>query len=355
MRTFRVLSLDGGGMRGLYTATYLDCLAAAFAKRRGVPKLDIGKAFDLIVGTSTGAILGCAIANGVPLDKVSELYRKHGEAIFPLPLPSPHFLTVGRDLSKRGEKLNQGEKALRAALESCFGSATLGQMYKARQIALAVPSVELEHHQSFVFKTPHLSGSMRRDDDYRLVDVCLASTAAPIYRSMAAVDTPGHAEAFRVFVDGGLWANNPVLVGLVDALQLTSSGDRIDIFCMGTCPRPAGEFIGKSDVHRGLKEWNFGGNVATLAMDAQEFAYDKIAQLLAPHLDRKCNAMRFPRGDVPGEMMQYLELDDTRPEAARALVAQAHRDVEMTNSLSNNPNDYGGRLVRELFMEMPVW
>ena len=58
---FRVLSIDGGGMRGIYTATYLDALERAFATRRNLPGgLDIGKAFQLIVGTSTGAVIGVA-------------------------------------------------------------------------------------------------------------------------------------------------------------------------------------------------------------------------------------------------------------------------------------------------------
>ena len=60
----RVLSLDGGGMRGVYSAEYLAALSDAFAKKRNVAELDLGGAFDLVVGTSTGAILACGIAAG---------------------------------------------------------------------------------------------------------------------------------------------------------------------------------------------------------------------------------------------------------------------------------------------------
>ncbi len=359
MKTLRVLSLDGGGMRGLYTATYLDCLCKAFSKRRNVAELDFGKAFDLIVGTSTGAILACAIANGVPLSTGIELYRQHGKAIFPRPLPSDEgtigmWIQIRSDLKNRSDALQAGNDALQTALNSCLGDATLGQLYRARGIALAIPAVELEHHHGFVFKTPHIPGSMRRDDDYTLVEVCMASSAAPIYRSLAALDTPGQQGAFRVFVDGGLWANNPVLVALVDAMDMTTEGDRIEIYCMGTCPRPSGEFIGKADVHRGLQEWKFGGAVASLGMDAQEFAYDNIVRMLKPHLARDCHIMRFPRGQVPGEMLQYLDLDDTRDEAGRALMAQAQKDAEMTNSRSNDDKDYEGSLIKRLFMNMPT-
>ncbi|MBU6410221.1 MAG: patatin-like phospholipase family protein, partial [Verrucomicrobia bacterium] len=83
----RVLTLDGGGMRGLYTATVLDVLAKHFAARRGVGALDIGKGFDLIVGTSTGGILATALAYGHPLKRVMDLYRIEGPKIFTDPMP----------------------------------------------------------------------------------------------------------------------------------------------------------------------------------------------------------------------------------------------------------------------------
>lgn len=81
---FRVLALDGGGIRGLYTATLLDLLSEYFAPKseeQGSDKL--GKKFNLIAGTSTGGILAMGLAAGIPLRTIISLYIKAGEAIFP--------------------------------------------------------------------------------------------------------------------------------------------------------------------------------------------------------------------------------------------------------------------------------
>lgn len=330
---FRVLSLDGGGMRGTYTATYLDRVAAAFAQRRGVAAIDVGAAFDLIVGTSTGGIVACALAAGVPLADIVTLYLQNGSKIFSRRLPSG---AVGAlfDERKRQHALEVGTKALQNALADKFGAITLGQVYAMRGIGLAIPAVEMSQHRAWVFKTPHLKATTNhRDDNYSLVDVCLATTAAPIYRSMAAVDHPDNPSAgFNVFVDGGLWANNPVLIGLIDALDLTAPGQEIQIFCLGTCPMPAGEQILKSATHRGLGDWKYGGDAASLAVDAQQFAFDHMAKKIARHVNRSCTIIRFPSEKVPAALIPHLDLDETRAEAMRALINQARTDADMTNS-----------------------
>ena len=82
-RPYRVLSLDGGGMRGIYTAAFLARLTHHFARVRGESALDLGRGFDLITATSTGAIVGCALAIGRPMTEVVTLYREHGPKIFP--------------------------------------------------------------------------------------------------------------------------------------------------------------------------------------------------------------------------------------------------------------------------------
>ena len=350
---FRVLSLDGGGMRGTYTATYLNRVAAAFARRRLVPALDVGKAFDLIAGTSTGAIIACGLALGVPLPQMVDLYRKHGPAIFPRKLPSG-VLGVPGDLRRRPAAIRAGALALRAALADILGTTTLADVYHQRGIALAIPAIEMSQHRSWVFKTAHISTSMGRDDHYQLVDVCMATSAAPIFHSMAAVDHPDGGIGFNVFVDGGLWANNPVLVALIDALEVTNPGDRIEIFCLGTCPVPAGEQISRSELDRGLGEWKFGGLAAELSIDAQAFAFDNMARMFARHVDREVKIVRFPADKIPAALLPYLGLDDTRDEAMDALVNQARTDADMTNSRCGMPQDEDARLICSLFESAPV-
>ncbi len=327
-----MLSLDGGGMRGTYTATYLERVCEGFSKRRGVGTLDIGAAFDLIVGTSTGAIIGCGLAAGVQLSRMVELYTKHGAEIFKRPMPGG-AVSVFNDNRLRPAALSEGDAALRSALERVFQKTTVKEIYEERGIALAINAVEMSQHRAWVFKTPHLPNSNHRDDNYTLVDVCLATSAAPGFRSMAVIDHPDRGgQGYNVFVDGGLFANNPVVVALIEALDLTAPGQAIEVYCLGTCPMPAGEQIERKDAHRNLAGWRYGADAANLSIDAQQFAYDFMAKKLAQHVDRQCHIIRFPADKVPAALIPFLGLDDTRPEAIAALINQARTDADMTNS-----------------------
>jgi hypothetical protein len=354
-KPFRVLSLDGGGIRGIYTAAYLRSVSRMFAQKdeRGMP--DVGRAFDLIVGTSTGAIIACALAAAVPLDKVVRLYQENAAAIFKKPLRAGRLFGVPRLRSwfGRSQALARGTEVLRTALENTFGSITLGDVYKSRRIALAVTAVDMEQHRGWVFKTPHLPDTNHRDDDYSLVDVCLASSAAPLFRSLAVIDHVDGLDGYKVFADGGLWANNPVLVALVEALHLTEEDDRIEVFCAGTCAAPTGQNIAKDDVHRSLFKWKLGGEAAALSIDAQQTAVDNIARMLVPHLRRDCHVVRFPVGPVPAGVLRYLDLDESRPEGLAALISLARSDADATNSWCGRRDDYVGGLVSALFDDAP--
>ena len=354
IRPYRVLSLDGGGMRGIYMAAFLARLADQFARIRNEPALDFGRGFDLITGTSTGAIVGCALAVGRPMAEVVSLYREHGRKIF------PHRIAGKRSAvfrAARGSRyVRAGDKALRKALEGVLGNTTMLEVYRGRGISLSIPAVLMSGHRAWVFKKTPCSGV--RDDSYPLTDVCMATSAAPIFRSLAAIEDPNDPEGPRqVFADGGLWANNPIMVGLVDAMTIAEQGRTIEIFSLGTCPRPEGDDLDADSAHRSMLDWLLGANVPALSISAQEFAFDHMARLLANSITRcgrTVRAVRFPNRPVPASMMPYLGLDDTRPEAGRRLISQAHTDADLTKSVCDDPNSEDGRMIARLMNGLPA-
>ncbi|SDL24880.1 Patatin-like phospholipase [Geoalkalibacter ferrihydriticus] len=352
---FRVLSVNGGGMRGIYAATYLESLEKAFASRRDVQALDIGKGFDLIVGTSTGAIIGCGLVQGIPPSEMVKLYKENGAKIFPQKLPNKFGVDLFKQLLNRPKHLRQGEQALRTALTEAFGDTTVKQVWDDRQIALAVTAVKMSNYEPCVFKTPHNPDSTGRDNECTLVDICLASSAAPLFRSLAAIDHKNHGTC-NVFTDGGLWANNPVIVAITESLRILKDQGRddetVEVFCLGSCGKPEGNMIARDNLARGLIGWRFGGEAAQVSIAAQEYAYDFIAQELTKYFRRSVTVVNFPAGRVHGDLLEYLDLDETREVGLNALINKARDDAEKTNSFIRGDITYGP-MITELFESMP--
>lgn len=354
IKPYRVLSLDGGGMRGIYTAEFLERLTCYFARTRKEEALDLGKGFDLITGTSTGAIVACALAIGKPMSEVVDLYREHGPSIFPHRI-SGMLSALFRAFFLGAWVVRLGDVALRKALIDVLEGRTMLDVYQRRGISLSIPTVSMKTHRAWVFKKTPVSGP--RDELYPLVDVCMASSAAPIFRSLAAIDDPMAKHGLKqVFADGGLWANNPILVGLIDALQSAAPGQPIEIFSLGTCSRPEGEHIPPRKVHRSMLGWKLGADVAPLSITAQEFAFDNMARFLSNILTnagRPVKTIRFPKKDVPAETMPFLALDDARKTAMERLIQQANSDADITKSACDDPRNEDGRLVKALMMDLP--
>jgi len=348
--TYRVLSIDGGGMRGLYSVSYLEGLVSLAKKRFSTDLSDLGKEFNLIAGTSTGAILGGGLAAGISLSDIHTLYTAHGKRIFPKKLPKNKLALFFHQRAKLNKK---GDVALRQALKEAFGQATLASLYRDRQIGLVIPAVNCTTHKAWTFKTPHDPSSNKRDDEYSLVDVCLASSAAPIYRSLSTIKQPANPETMDVFADGGLWANNPVLVALIEALRNTSPEQSIEIYCLGTSPAPAGSVIDPNNPHWGLKEWHFGGRAIELALDSQAIVCDQMAEMLIQHLDRPVSIIRFPQPSISGEQGELLGLDNASKQSFSLLEQLATTAVDQTNQLINS-NDISGKHIAKLLGNIPV-
>lgn len=267
MATFRILSLDGGGIRGAFSAAFL-----AEIER----KLDIQLAdhFDLIAGTSTGGIIGIGLALGEPADRIVSFYQAKGPRVFErrrspntglmrralqwtvegaavgrggisgllVKLAAPFCgWVVDRCVARFGVDLNALLRTryepveLERALKEVFGSRTL----ESTKTRIIVPSVDLVSGQPVVFKSPHLPDACSRDGDYTAVEVAMATAAAPTYFPHVCL------RSGSAYCDGGLWANNPVLVAIAEAQRLfrtvRSSGqaddrtiDDIQVLSVGT-------------------------------------------------------------------------------------------------------------------------
>lgn len=136
-------------MRGIYTAAFLDRLLHQYAVIRGVEALDLGKGFDLISGTSTGAILGCAAAIGRPMSEIVRLYEENGRDIFPHRIKEGIISPVYRILEGfvGNRFIKWGDKALRRALDEQLRDVTMKDVYDRRGISLSIPTVSMESHR----------------------------------------------------------------------------------------------------------------------------------------------------------------------------------------------------------------
>lgn len=326
-------------MRGLYSARFLKYLANTEPDNN-----DLGKKFDLIAGTSTGAILGCALAKNIDLDKVIALYRQEGQKIFPKQFPSGKI----KMLLQRRSKLNaKGDKALRAALENVLGNTTFKQIYEERGIALAITSIDLESNSACVFKTPHNEDTNGRDNNRALVDACMATSAAPVFRSLAVLNDL-ESNAPRMFVDGGLWANNPVLVSLVEALRHSPPEIPIHIYSLGTLSLNSGGEINPMKPHWGIMGWDFGAKGLLLSMDVQSKAQDDMARMLAKEINREVKIIRFPEPEVSSKQEKYLSLDATSEEACDFLERKAQDAFNMLGQLRHDTNSVNAHLIDSL-------
>lgn len=204
---FRILSLDGGGLKGLFSAAVL----AELGRDLGVTVADC---FDLVVGTSTGGLIALGLGAGRSPDELVEFYVRRGPEIFPA--------KRSRMLAQAGRS-KHGPEPLRRALDDVLGGRLLGDSLKR----LVIPAYSLDENDVYVFKTPHHE-RLRRDGRETMVDVAMATTAAPTF-------LPASRLRNHRLVDGGVWANNPALVGVAEAVSMLGVPlDRIQVLSLGT-------------------------------------------------------------------------------------------------------------------------
>jgi uncharacterized protein len=297
-KPFRILSIDGGGIRGIFPAAVLSKLESRYAAEES-----IGRYFDLITGTSTGGILALALSIGKTAREVLELYERDGKKIFP-----PGTLTRYWRAVRSSALYRCDHTALRNALVGTLGARRLAEAH----CRLCVPSFEGHHGEVYIFKTPH-HPDYRIDAHSEMVTVGQATSAAPTY--FRAVDSGGYR-----YVDGGIWANDPVMIGLVDALACYSLDSRqIRILSLGCGNDPV--LVGKLKAIGGLIAWR---DAIFAAMNLQsQNAQGQAGLLVGPR-----NLVRVePRLSKPIGLDDWSRSIAELPSAAHAAVEASGADI----------------------------
>lgn len=354
---FRALAIEGGGMRCIYTSAYLNKLFQQPISNSKGPndELDVGKAFDLIAGTSSGAFIACGLASGISVSVIAESIRNMGKKVFPKQIPDMksacwmQYISLLWDFFWRKASLREGEKALKAELEKLFGNQTLGGLWSKRKIALAITAINMATHRAWVFKTPHIE-TKTRDNGYTLADVCMASSAAPIFRSLANIyDTDVNSpRTFKTFVDGGLAANNPILVALWDALELTDENQEIEIYCLSSNSPNNGDVILENQNYWSYKEWKFGSKVVDVALNAQNSLHIEMAKLFVKHLKRQVHIVEFPTTHFSVDISSKVKLDSHDEVVALALKQHAESDVDKIHQMMHKKDNENGMRIKGL-------
>lgn len=281
----RILCMDGGGIMGTLPASFLASLEEDLDR-------PIGEYFDLIAGTSTGGILAIGLAMGVPARDLLDLYVRRGPHIFGQSGGVLANLAGGAWRHVRHVFAPKHDAdLLRAELAPVLGDKRIGEA-KTR---LVIPAWDADHRGVYIFKTAH---HPRLKTDYRrlAVDAAMATAAAPSYykRHRTAEDVG--------LLDGGVWANNPIALAVVEAITLlgwpASSLRVLSLGCVNEVYM-IGEAPGWGGLARG---------VTGLFMDGQSHGALGMAKLLTGHeYEREAIFRCCP--DVP---KNFFKLDDTR-------------------------------------------
>ena len=198
----KILSIDGGGIRGVFAAAYL----TQFENEADRPLYEY---FDLIAGTSTGGIIAIGLAMGISANEILNLYETRGAEIFSQQRTGA-IGEIERYLREFkwhfwGPKYNTN--ALQTILEEVFGERKIGEA-KTR---LVIPAWHQQMGSVYIFKTAHHE-RLRTDYKELAREAAMATSAAPTY--------------FQEFitsrdvglVDGGVWANNPIAVAVAEGI-----------------------------------------------------------------------------------------------------------------------------------------
>jgi uncharacterized protein len=286
----RILALDGGGIRGALTVGYLKRIEALLRTRHERPDLRLCDYFDLIGGTSTGAILAAGLATGMSAEKLETIYLEFGAQVF----SEPRGLGLG--LLRGWYK----ETPLKAKLQEFFQEARLGG--EEVRTGLCIVTKRADTNSTWPLLNHPEGRYYHYNCDLLLREVVRASTAAPTYFNPQ--DLSFHSSAGPMggqFIDGGVsMHNNPAmqlfLIATLDGFPFHWPAGELDLLVVSV-GTGFWEIAGRAGKHA----WDWGKSVPAMLMNDATW-YN---QLLLQYLSRSPTAYLIDReiGDLRNDIL----------------------------------------------------
>jgi patatin-like phospholipase/acyl hydrolase len=307
-KLYRVLAIDGGGIRGLVPARVLEDIE----RRMGKP---IHECFDLIVGTSTGAILAAGFACPHPdhpgkarftASEIVQNYRDLGKVVFPPGIWQSVRQTVRRKYSS---------DPLRQTFERMYGKATVQDGLTG--LLLLAGDTERRRHLFMRHKGPGIPNDPE-DLNFRLSDAVLGAGAAPTFFEPAKVfsipRTPGEEPRRYSLLDAAIYANNPALHGFMQAWQNKDEKSEVLVVSIGTgySKKP---YLNEDLARYMLIDWvnpSKGVPLIAMAEDSQSSSSIEMMQKALGNrfirIEEDINSEKLPAAKRPS-----LSIDDASP------------------------------------------
>lgn len=334
--TVKILSIDGGGIRGIIPALIL-------AEIETRTKQPISALFDLVAGTSTGGILGLGLTVpdeiGAPkftAQDLAQLYAEKGQEIFYEP-KAFKFLGVLDDLFEE----TYSYKGIERILQEYFGETKLSESLTR----VLITSYELESRRTFIFKS-RLAKANPEAEDFPMTEVARSTSAAPTYFEPNQV-TRGETEL--ALIDGGVFANNPATLAYCEAKEIFDHGDFKE---PGKNLRDfAGDAVHAREIlepfymlslgtgysHKpisykkarkwGLVQWA-RPVISIMMQGSSDSVHYQMRQLLPEKMD---GTARYNRLDVTNMRAEHIAMDNAKPENIAQLQKYASEYIERSS------------------------
>ena len=316
--SFYILSIDGGGLRGIVPVRILQKVEEITGKK-------VHEIFDMVSGTSTGGLLASCLTirddkypgqPKFPLDKIADIYIDHGKEIFPIKSGIGKYISEVTNLFAAA----YSPKGLEEILTKYAGN----KMLIDSLLPILVSTYDLNTNEAVFFKTSKAYEDPK--SNARIHDICRATSAAPTYLPSYSFEYEGKT---LTGIDGGVYVNNPAMAAIAEISKYgkgnfykmkdgTKPGfDDIRVLSIGT-----GGYTGPTEVHRasswGQMQW-VTKIIDIMMKGVSETTHYESNEMLDPG--------KYLRLDIDIKEKQYSDMADARPETMAYIQNEVRQQV----------------------------